>query len=38
MHVELKIRGGHSIMGTDAPESVGFTLNKGNNVYINLST
>ena len=24
-------------MGTDAPESMGFTLNKGNNVYISLS-
>jgi PhnB protein len=23
-------------MGTDAPESMGFKLNKGNNVYINL--
>ena len=36
MHVELKILGGHSLMGTDAPESMGFHLNKGNNVYINL--
>jgi PhnB protein len=23
-------------MGTDAPESMGFTLNQGNNVYISL--
>ncbi len=23
-------------MGTDAPESIGFTLNKGNNVHISL--
>jgi PhnB protein len=23
-------------MGTDAPESMGFKLNKGNNVYINV--
>lgn len=23
-------------MGTDAPESMGFVLNQGNNVYINL--
>lgn len=36
MHVELHILGGHSLMGTDAPESMGFKLNKGNNVYINL--
>ncbi len=38
MHVELKILGGHSLMGTDAPESMGFSLKKGNNVYINLQT
>ncbi|SMD33080.1 PhnB protein [Reichenbachiella faecimaris] len=36
MHVELKILGGHSLMGTDAPKSMGFDLNKGNNVHINL--
>lgn len=36
MHVELHILGGHSLMGTDAPESMGFKLIKGNNVYINL--
>lgn len=36
MHVELKILGDHSIMGTDSPESMGFKLNKGNNVSINL--
>jgi PhnB protein len=36
MHVELKILGGHSMMGTDAPESMGFKLNKGNNMHINL--
>lgn len=36
MHVELPILGGHSLMGTDAPESMGFKLNKGNNVHINL--
>jgi PhnB protein len=36
MHVELTIVGGHSLMGTDAPESMGFKLNKGNNVHINL--
>ncbi|HEX7904550.1 MAG TPA: VOC family protein [Chitinophagaceae bacterium] len=36
MHVELAILGGHVIMGTDAPESMGFTMNYGNNVHINL--
>jgi len=36
MHVALPILGGHMLMGTDAPESMGFTLTKGNNVYINL--
>ncbi|MGE5319968.1 MAG: VOC family protein [Hyphomicrobiaceae bacterium] len=36
MHVELPILGGHALMGTDAPESMGFTVTPGNNVYINL--
>jgi PhnB protein len=36
MHVELPILGGHLLMGTDAPESMGFTVTPGNNVYINL--
>lgn len=36
MHVMLPILGGHVLMGTDAPESMDFTLNFGNNVYINL--
>jgi PhnB protein len=36
MHVALPILGGHMLMGTDAPESMGFTLKQGNNVYINL--
>ena len=36
MHVALPILGGHVIMGTDAPESMGFTLNQGNNLYLNL--
>ena len=36
MHIELPITGGHVIMGTDAPESMGFTVNFGNNVHINL--
>ena len=37
MHMSLPILGGHMIMGTDAPESMGFKLLQGNNVYINLS-
>ena len=36
MHVELEILAGHVLMGTDAPESMGFKMNFGNNVYINL--
>ncbi len=36
MHVELKILGVHSLMGTDAPESMGFKLNFGNTSSINL--
>lgn len=36
MHVELPILGGHVLMGTDAPQSMGFIVTPGNNVYINL--
>lgn len=36
MHVELRILNCHSLMGTDAPESMGFKLNIGNNSYISL--
>ena len=36
MHVELPILGGHVLMGTDAPESMGFKLVEGNNMFINL--
>ena len=36
MHVELPITGGHILMGTDAPEQMGFTVNFGNNIHINL--
>ncbi len=36
LHVTLPILGGFVLMGTDAPESMGFTVNKGNNFYINL--
>ena len=37
MHVSLPILGGHFLMGTDAPESMGFKVKFGNNIYINLS-
>ena len=36
MHVALPILGGHMLMGTDAPESMGFKVVFGNNVYINI--
>lgn len=36
MHIMLPILGGHQLMGTDAPESMGFKLNFGNNMHINL--
>ncbi len=36
MHVELIILGNHSLMGTDAPDFMGFKVNKGNNVHISL--
>lgn len=36
MHVELPILGGHVLMGTDAPESMGFSVASGNNIFINL--
>ncbi len=36
MHVALPITGGHMLMGTDAPETMWFKLNMGNNIYINL--
>jgi PhnB protein len=36
MHVSLPITGGHMLMGTDAPESMGFKVIQGNNVYISL--
>lgn len=36
MHIELAITGGHILMGTDAPESMGFKVLYGNNMYINL--
>jgi uncharacterized glyoxalase superfamily protein PhnB/uncharacterized protein YndB with AHSA1/START domain len=36
IHVELPITGGHVIMATDAPESMGFKLITGNNMHISL--
>lgn len=36
MHVSLPILGGHLLMGSDAPELMGFKLNQGDNVYISL--
>jgi PhnB protein len=37
MHIALPILNGHLLMGTDAPESMGFKVNFGNNVYIMLA-
>jgi PhnB protein len=36
LHVTLPILGGHLLMGTDSPESMGFNLEMGNNIHINL--
>lgn len=36
VHVALPILSGHVLMGTDAPESMGFTVTLGNNININL--
>lgn len=36
IHAELTILGGHVLMATDAPESMGFKLNRGNNMHINV--
>jgi PhnB protein len=36
MHIELPILGGHVLMGTDAPDSMGFKVSFGNNVYLTL--
>jgi PhnB protein len=36
MHISLPILGNHVLMGTDAPETMGFWINFGNNIYINL--
>ena len=31
MHISLPLGNGNILMGTDAPEEMGFSLNKGNN-------
>jgi PhnB protein len=36
MHIELPLLGDAVLMGTDAPESMGFKVTHGNNLYINL--
>jgi len=36
LHVELPILGGHILMATDAPASMGFTVTPGNNMHISL--
>lgn len=36
MHIELPILAGHVLMGTDATESMGFSVTHGNSVHINL--
>jgi PhnB protein len=36
MHIELPITGGHVLMGSDAPESMGLQINTGNNIHIML--
>lgn len=36
MHVALPLLGNFVLMGTDAPESMGFMVKQGNNMYINL--
>jgi PhnB protein len=36
LHVSLPITGGFMLMGSDAPPEMGFKVNFGNNIYINL--
>jgi len=36
MHIELTILGGHVLMGSDAPDSMGHHVNFGNHVHIML--
>lgn len=36
IHAELTISGGHVLMATDSPESMGFKMEYGNNMHINI--
>ena len=36
LHVSLPISDGYKLMGSDAPEFMGFKINPGNNMYISL--
>ncbi|UBM60991.1 VOC family protein [Marinilongibacter aquaticus] len=36
LHAELPLFGGHVLMATDAPKEMGFTVELGNNMHINL--
>lgn len=36
LHIALPTIGDHVLMGSDAPESMGFNCKSGNNIYINL--
>jgi len=36
MHIELRVLGVHTLMGTDVCDTMGYTVNFGNNVNINL--
>ena len=36
LHVELPLLNGHVLMGTDAPKEMGFEVQRGNNMHINL--
>lgn len=36
VHMAMPLMGNHVLMGTDAPQCLGFQVNQGNNVHINL--
>lgn len=36
LHAEIELFGGHILMATDAPESMGFILTRGNTMHINV--
>ncbi len=36
LHAQLQIPGGHTLMATDAPESMGFKVEPGNNMHISI--